>query len=97
MKFPEYDVIDSLDHKDWIDEWNRIYTEFCRYHNEWNADYLEIMMAKASKAYYETGDVIMDDQTYDWMENRLRHLRPQSKMLTKVGTEIPDEITEDDI
>lgn len=54
--------------------------------NENMANYLEDLIIKAKKSYYETGEPIMTDMAYDWHENRLKTLRPKSKVLEKVGS-----------
>ena len=42
-------------------------------------------MLQAKEAYYNTSSPIMDDKSYDWIEDRLKNLRPDSDMLSKVG------------
>lgn len=50
------------------------------------ADYCEKMIIKAKETYYNTGESIMSDQIYDSLERKLKILKPESKVLEKVGT-----------
>ena len=49
------------------------------------ADTLEQELIAAKHAYYCTGETIMTDKRYDMLENHLRKLRPDSKVLIAVG------------
>ncbi len=55
------------------------------FRNEKMADYCESVILKAKEAYYD-GTPIMTDVWYDKIEDNLRILRPNSKMLEKVGS-----------
>lgn len=75
--------------KDWLDEWNRIHCieikKGAEHRNEYMADWLEKTLSEAKEIYYTSGEVIMDDMTYDNFEDKLKTLRPTSKFLEKVG------------
>lgn len=75
--------------KDFIEEWNRLHCIFIQegpeIRNKKMADWLEEKILEAKEAYYNTGTPIMEDATYDKMENYLKTLRPGSKILEKVG------------
>ena len=49
------------------------------------ADTLEQELIAAKHAYYCTGEVIMTDKRYDMLENHLKKLRPNSKVIDAVG------------
>lgn len=68
----------------YVDLWNEKHISLVEYRNNQMADWCEQMIDKAKTAYY-TGKAIMDDETYDAIENDLKLLRPTSKMLKKVG------------
>ncbi len=44
------------------------------------------ILIEAKKAYYTTGKPIMDDHTYDTLENILRQKNPHHRLFSKVGT-----------
>lgn len=85
---------------DYIDDWQDLYQkcvaennkngrecqEAADYSNSVMADFCEDLILQAKKAYYDTGEPIMDDLTFDNFENRLKLLRPNSKILEKVGS-----------
>lgn len=48
------------------------------------ADFSENWIIKAKEVYY-IGEPIMSDQSFDWLEDRLKTLRPNSEILDKVG------------
>jgi len=48
-------------------------------------DYCEELIIVAKEAYY-SGEEIMDDNTFDRLERCLKTLRPDSKVLEKVGS-----------
>lgn len=81
-------------HNFYLDEWNRIHCSIvaenpkpsAEERNSRMADYCEKMILKAKETYYNNPDeMIMEDFTYDWFEDRLKILRPNSKILEKVG------------
>ena len=88
------------DDKDYLDDWNNLHCkcvkennkvgrngkESADYRNGVMADYCEEMILKGKEAYYGTGNIIMTDQQYDKFENILKLLRPNSKILEKVGS-----------
>lgn len=47
--------------------------------------WLEEVLLKAKKHYYTTGEVIMDDTTYDNFEDTLKRLKPDSEVLSIIG------------
>ena len=55
------------------------------YRNNAMADYCERMILEGKEVYYNSGENIMSDLQYDRFEDRLRVLRPDSKILEKVG------------
>lgn len=61
--------------------------EMVDHRNNKMADYIEEIIVKAKNTYY-AGEPIMSDQYYDKLENILRLLRPDSKMLEKIGHDI---------
>ncbi len=63
----------------------RITHEAASFRNNRMADYCESVILKAKEAYYD-GTPIMTDVWYDKIEDNLRILRPNSKMLEKVGS-----------
>ena len=78
------------DHKEYIDEWNRKHCEFVADpsvdRNMSMANYCEGRLLEAKRAYYDSDSPIMEDKTYDWFEDRLKILNPDSKILLKVGS-----------
>lgn len=48
------------------------------------ASYAEILIRQAKYEYYK-GTPIMDDKSYDWLEDNLRSLNPNSSILESVG------------
>lgn len=98
MELPKYKVIEEVTAKAWIEEWSRIHIELVSFRNNFMADYCEEMMKKAKEAYYNSGDVIMEDDAYDRLESYLLRLRPDSSMLETVGVAaLMEDIDEDDI
>ena len=87
------------DIKDWRILWNIEHIQCVKYNNDSGrfckeaadhrnkrmADWLEFHMSKAKDAYYNSGVPIMSDVTYDNFEDKLKVLRPDSNLLTKVG------------
>lgn len=75
--------------KEWIVLWNKMHIEHCKkggaIRNNIMADYCEEMILAAKKAYYGSSEVIMSDTRYDWFEDTLKLLRPDSNILEKVG------------
>lgn len=78
------------DHKYYLEEWN---TKHCEFTNDPSVDrnmsmanYCEGVLLKAKEAYYNSGESIMLDITYDWFEDRLKILNIDSKILDKVGS-----------
>ena len=55
--------------------------------NEKMADWLEKILNSAKTSYY-TGEALMSDYQYDKFENYLKKLRPDSKILEKVGYDV---------
>ena len=75
------------DHQEIIIEWNKMFCSVVLTDTDTNtfmADYCERSILAAKEAYYE-GSPIMLDTSYDWFEDRLRRLRPDSKIMEKVG------------
>jgi NAD-dependent DNA ligase len=52
------------------------------------ADFCESQIILAKKAYYDTESPIMEDIVYDKFEDYLKIIRPDSKVLEKVGTDL---------
>ena len=49
------------------------------------------LLKKASNAYYNGGEPVMDDETYDGLVERLRELEPANEYLATVGAPPPSE------
>ena len=73
------------DHKEYLDMWNDNHLLLIRKRNTTMAELCENLIVTAKEAYYN-GSPIMEDKTYDWFEDRLRILNPDSKILDKVGS-----------
>jgi len=43
------------------------------------------ILMEAKKRYYYTGDILMEDSAYDWLESNLKILDPDNIFLEKVG------------
>ena len=59
--------------------------EMVNHRNNKMADYCEEMIVKAKDAYYNTDSPIMDANRYAPFQGMLKLLRPNSKVLVKVG------------
>jgi len=74
--------------KFYLKEWNDLFTKNVHndspHVNEVMADYCEKLLLKAKARYYK-GLPIMEDNVYDNIEDKLKILRPNSKVLEKVG------------
>lgn len=53
--------------------------------NEIMAIHCEDLIIRAKEAYYSTPIPIMSDRTYDWLEDMLKILKPDSAILKIVG------------
>lgn len=77
------------DPAEYLKEWNELHRKYTKLGSETRnskmADYCEEMIMEAKKHYYGSGNTIMEDSTYDRLENCLKVLRPDSKILDKVG------------
>lgn len=77
---------------EWREEWNERHIRCVKLkldadsRNKLMADWCEELILKAKKAYYETEETIMTDESYDWFERNLEILRPDSEILLMVGT-----------
>lgn len=49
------------------------------------SNWYETLIDKAKDAYYNTGEAVMDDETYDKIEECLRLIKPDSDRLDQVG------------
>lgn len=81
---------------DLVDKWNRRDIEMLKTmggleRNEAMADWLESLIMEAKRMYYTTGNPIMDDESYDDCEDKLRILRPNSPILDKVGYDMGED------
>lgn len=77
--------------QEWLNKWNELHCKYIhegtpKYRNEKMADYLEDLLVRAKKEYYESGDPIMSDKSYDRFEMYLESLRPDSYVIIKVGS-----------
>ena len=72
------------------EEWNKLHIEYTKLgyekRNSLMADYCEELISKAKEVYYNSNEVIMSDNFFDRTERALRSLRPESKLLEKVGS-----------
>jgi NAD-dependent DNA ligase len=50
------------------------------------------LLRDASQAYYSGGNLMMDDDTYDGIVERLRELDPTNDYLNEVGSPPPDRV-----
>lgn len=86
-------------HEEYIDDWNSLHckcyreldsegvecpVERAKYRNDIMVAYCEKMILEAKEAYYK-GTPIMEDKTFDWIEDGLKLLSPNSKILEKIG------------
>ena len=79
----------------WTDIWNKkhcYYTVNSMFHTKNGSDYRNTMMGiwleyilGQAKCYYYMGKPMMTDTQYDKFESFLKKLKPDSKLLTKVG------------
>ena len=76
-----------LKRADMVDLWNEMHCRHAYNHkrNSIMADFCETWMLKAKETYYKVGEPIMNDEAYDMLERNLMILRPDSKILQKVG------------
>lgn len=76
--------------KDFYPIWNALHQEHtvkgADARNEAMSLWLEDTIIEAKKAYYETGENLMEDRVYDKLEEYLKLLKPDSKVLEKVGS-----------
>ncbi len=72
------------EHKEIVDSWNKLHCELVAQRNNEMADYCE-RNVEAAKIMYYAGSPLITDQSYDWLEDKLKILRPESDVLKKVG------------
>lgn len=73
-------------HKEYIEMWNENHLLLIRKRNTTMVELCENLLVQAKEAYYNSESPIMEDKTYDWFEDRLRILKPDSNILDKVGS-----------
>lgn len=75
--------------QDWIDIWNEKHCQYIvkgsKYRNRKMVEFLVETLTEAKKEYYNTGNEIMNDKTYDLFEGWLKLLDPKNSFLDKVG------------
>ena len=75
--------------KEWLEDWVKLHQKYTvegsDIRNNKMADYCEEKILEAKEAYYDSGETIMSDKYYDRLEDNLKILRPDSKVLEKVG------------
>lgn len=64
---------------------NQTPDENCDYWTEEMSSWYEELLTDAKEAYY-AGTPIMDDQTFDKIEECLRYIKPKSELLRQVGS-----------
>ena len=47
-------------------------------------------LIEAKRVYYTSGEAVMEDAAYDWLENTVRYLDSDNAFFNKVGYEIED-------
>lgn len=81
---------------DWIEISNQKRIELIRRQNEAMVEFWVEILTEAKNAYYNTGNTIMDDQTYDHFENNIRMNDPNHPFLSKVGVVYTEEEIDDE-
>ena len=80
----------------WREQWNQ---EHCRlvangvygaWRNEAMVDWAVKELIEAKRVYYTSGEAVMEDAAYDWLENTVRYLDSDNAFFNKVGYEIED-------
>jgi hypothetical protein len=75
--------------KDLVDEWNDLHIKYTKFgpigRNGRMIEFCEKYILEAKEAYYNTESPIMEDEAFDMLESSLKTLRPNSKVLEKVG------------
>lgn len=72
--------------QEWIDEYNIFFKDLIVRQNKEIEDWVVKVMINAKDSYYNTGETIMDDGTYDRFEMHLKELNPKHEFLTVVGS-----------
>jgi NAD-dependent DNA ligase len=72
------------EYKEIVEEWNDMHCKFVAQRNNAMADHCEKNIA-AAKHFYYAGTPIMSDKSFDWLEDKLKVLRPDSSSLKRVG------------
>lgn len=78
----------------WRDQWNQ---EHCRLvatglfgasRNTAMVEWAVKQLEEAKKVYYTSGEAIMEDVAYDWLEDLVKYLDADNAFFNKVGYEI---------
>lgn len=76
--------------EEWVNIWNDLHCEYipkgAKYRNGKMVEFLVETLSKAKEQYYNTGDELMNDTTYDKFEEWLKLLDPTNDFLEKVGS-----------
>lgn len=73
--------------EEWLAEWNKEYCASTALHRDRMTKWLETHMLEAKDAYYNSGEAIMSDESYDRFEWYLRIREPNHTLLDNVGSE----------
>lgn len=80
----------------WREQWNQ---EHCRLvvtglsgasRNTAMVNWAVKHLEEAKKVYYTTGEAVMEDKAYDWLEDRVKYLDSDNEFFNKVGYEIEE-------
>ena len=72
--------------EEWLAEWNKSYCASIDLHRARMTKWLEIHMLEAKDAYYNSGETVMSDESYDRFEHYLRIRESKHELLDNVGS-----------
>ena len=79
-------------YQEFLDSWNYQHIGALQLdidRNSHMANWCELVIIEAKKAYYSGSKELFPDEVYDSIEDRLKALRPESFVLRMVGTKFP--------